>query len=237
MTAGTSHVLRAPWGRHHAVSVVVRPVEPAELGAVADLTAEVYLGGGFSDAGYEPQLRDVAGRVADATVLVAELDGALVGTVTVATAGGRWAEQSVPGEAVIRMLAVSPRARGRGAGEALVRSCLQRARDAGCIAVRLSSQQSMTDAHRLYDRLGFTRTPGLDWSPVPGLVLRAYGLVLAPWCGWCGADLEPLGHEACRRAGELDPPRYCAWCRRRMVVQVTPTGWTARCSEHGLRGS
>ena len=41
------------------------------------------------------------------------------------------------------------------------------------------------------------------------------------------------GHEACRRARALEPPRYCPRCRRRMVVQVTPTGWTARCSEHG----
>ena len=28
---------------------------------------------------------------------------------------------------------------------------------------------------------------------------------------------------------------YCSRCRRRMVVQVLPTGWTARCSEHGTR--
>ena len=32
------------------------------------------------------------------------------------------------------------------------------------------------------------------------------------------------------RRAALEPPRYCAQCRRRMVVQVTPLGWTARCS-------
>lgn len=31
----------------------------------------------------------------------------------------------------------------------------------------------------------------------------------------------------------LEPPRYCGQCGRRMVVQVVPTGWTARCSRHG----
>lgn len=31
----------------------------------------------------------------------------------------------------------------------------------------------------------------------------------------------------------LEPPRYCGRCGRRMVVQVVPTGWTARCSRHG----
>jgi hypothetical protein len=41
-------------------------------------------------------------------------------------------------------------------------------------------------------------------------------------------------HAACAQALALEPPRYCAACRRRMVVQVTPTGWTARCAEHGV---
>lgn len=32
----------------------------------------------------------------------------------------------------------------------------------------------------------------------------------------------------------LEPPRYCAGCGRRMVVQVRPDGWWAKCSRHGL---
>lgn len=31
----------------------------------------------------------------------------------------------------------------------------------------------------------------------------------------------------------LEPPRYCAYCARRMIVQVSPNGWNARCSRHG----
>lgn len=31
----------------------------------------------------------------------------------------------------------------------------------------------------------------------------------------------------------LEPPRFCAACGRRMVVQVRPNGWAARCSRHG----
>lgn len=212
----------------------VRPALPAEFAAVAELTASVYRGEGYSSADYEPQLRDVASRAASATVLVAcGEDGALLGAVTVATRGGEWAEQAAPGEAVIRMLVVAPRARGAGTGEELVRACLSVARDDGCSMVRLSSQEDMTAAHRLYERLGFTRTPSLDWYPVPGLFLRTYALPLVPWCGQCGRALTVEGHAGCRRAAALDPPRYCAHCRRRMVVQVLPTGWTARCSEHG----
>lgn len=32
----------------------------------------------------------------------------------------------------------------------------------------------------------------------------------------------------------LEPPRFCAYCGRRMVVQIDPDGWRARCSRHGV---
>lgn len=31
----------------------------------------------------------------------------------------------------------------------------------------------------------------------------------------------------------LEPPRFCADCGRRMIVQVRPDGWSAKCSRHG----
>ncbi|HEX7429705.1 MAG TPA: hypothetical protein VF328_23005 [Mycobacterium sp.] len=35
----------------------------------------------------------------------------------------------------------------------------------------------------------------------------------------------------------LEPPRFCAECGRRMVVQVRPDGWSAKCSRHGEQDS
>jgi hypothetical protein len=59
----------------------------------------------------------------------------------------------------------------------------------------------------------------------------------AGWCARCGAAIGDGDHLPCDAALVLEPPRYCTICRRRMVVQVVPTGWTARCVEHGeLRG-
>jgi hypothetical protein len=57
-------------------------------------------------------------------------------------------------------------------------------------------------------------------------------------CGRCGDpqldDGQLVGdHDLCVQALALEPPRYCSNCRRRLVVQVLPTGWTARCSTHG----
>jgi hypothetical protein len=36
----------------------------------------------------------------------------------------------------------------------------------------------MHTAHRLYERLGFSRLPERDWTPVPGITLRCYSLEL-----------------------------------------------------------
>ena len=53
------------------------------------------------------------------------------------------------------------------------------------------------------------------------------------WCGHCGQEARSGEHSACERSLELEPPRYCTHCRRRMVVQVLPRGWSARCVQHG----
>jgi hypothetical protein len=55
-----------------------------------------------------------------------------------------------------------------------------------------------------------------------------------PWCDQCGAAATG-NHDACAARRALEPPRYCGQCRRRMVVQVLPRGWSARCVEHGTR--
>ncbi|KAF0834639.1 hypothetical protein C8E84_2473 [Ornithinibacter aureus] len=53
------------------------------------------------------------------------------------------------------------------------------------------------------------------------------------WCGQCGEPTADGIHERCDRRAELEPPRFCAHCRRRMKVQVTPGAWTATCVQHG----
>jgi hypothetical protein len=53
------------------------------------------------------------------------------------------------------------------------------------------------------------------------------------WCDRCGEDAAAGAHPGCATARELEPPRFCARCRRRMKVQVLPVGWSAVCGEHG----
>ncbi|WP_196205982.1 biotin synthase auxiliary protein BsaP [Plantactinospora alkalitolerans] len=57
------------------------------------------------------------------------------------------------------------------------------------------------------------------------------------WCDRCGEPVDGGGHPACQVARELEPPRFCPRCRRRMKVQVLPSGWSATCVEHGTQGT
>ncbi|MFC9844999.1 GNAT family N-acetyltransferase [Streptomyces sp. NPDC060223] len=168
------------------MDIVIRRARPEDYDTVGEITAQAYLGDGLLDFGesdgYLAELRDVAKRAAAAEVLVAVEGSQLLGGVTFVPAGGPMSDIARPGEAEIRMLAVARPARGRGAGESLVRACIARARTTdGCERVVLSTQRTMHTAHRIYERLGFTRNPQRDWNPVPHLddiLLLTYELPL-----------------------------------------------------------
>ncbi|MDX2759634.1 GNAT family N-acetyltransferase [Streptomyces europaeiscabiei] len=168
------------------MDITIRHVAPDEYATLGEITAQAYLGDGLLDFGesdvYLGELRDVAKRAAAADVLVALADGRVLGGVTFVPAGGPMADIAAAGEAEIRMLAVAPKARGRGVGEALVRACVERARTVeGCVRVVLSTHRTMRAAHRIYERLGFTRTPERDWNPLPDILdisLITYELTL-----------------------------------------------------------
>ncbi|GGL03849.1 biotin synthase auxiliary protein BsaP [Nocardia jinanensis] len=51
-----------------------------------------------------------------------------------------------------------------------------------------------------------------------------------------GRPVVPGLDEPTARAVELglEPPRFCAHCGRRMVVQIDPDGWWAKCSRHPM---
>jgi len=155
----------------------VRPAKPAEYAAIGEITVAAYVDGGYISHGhgYVEELADTMTRAARAEVWVAtdETDRVL-GSVTWCPAGSTWREIAGDDEGEFRMLAVAAEARGRGVGEALVHACLDRARADGLSGVAISTMDVMTGAHRLYERLGFSRVPEADWSPVDGVCLLAF---------------------------------------------------------------
>ena len=156
-------------------AVVVRRARSDDLDAVGEITVAAYAE--FTDGPddyYLSLLRDAARRDREAELWVAEVDGVVVGSVTIALPGSPWREIGRDGEGEFRMLAVSPDARRMGAGDALTRLVLDRFRDLGFRRIVLSSLASMASAHRIYERLGYHRISDRDWSPQPGVHLIAY---------------------------------------------------------------
>ncbi|HEU4514054.1 MAG TPA: GNAT family N-acetyltransferase [Nocardioidaceae bacterium] len=165
------------------MSLVIRPAHDDELTAVGALTFDAYAADGFvtADSPYAEDLRDAATRAREAELYVAvDEGGALVGTVTYCSEGSTWQEVAGEHEGEFRMLAVAPDARRRGVAEAMVRMCLERSQELGYDAVVLSSMPSQEAAHRIYQRVGFRRTPELDWRPRPEIELLAFRLDLKP---------------------------------------------------------
>ncbi len=160
----------------------VRRAVAADLDEVGRLTAEVYVGEGYIDPAdaYVGELSDGTGRAARSELWVAADEHGLLGSVAFCPMDSHLREVGRDGEGEFRMLAVAGRARNRGVGRALVEACLARSRELGYHAVRICSLEQMTDAHRLYARLGFTRAPEDDWSPLPGVDLIAFVLELSP---------------------------------------------------------
>jgi ribosomal protein S18 acetylase RimI-like enzyme len=161
--------------------VRIRRARPAAHEAAGAVTVAAYADFTLGpDDPYVEHLRNAAARDLEAELWVATPDDSdeILGTVTICPEGSRWQELAGHDEGEFRMLAVSPAARRTGVGEALVRLVLDRFRAQGATGIVLSSLPQMTDAHRLYERLGFVRTPERDWQPLPHVRLIAFRLDL-----------------------------------------------------------
>ncbi|PFN99664.1 GNAT family N-acetyltransferase [Bacillus sp. AFS076308] len=109
--------------------------------------------------------------------IVAELDGKIVGSVVLYPAKTDAYEGNVEklDYPEIRMLAVAPDAQGKGIATRLISECIIRAKAKGCQAVGLHTGEFMTGAMRLYEQLGFERTPQYDFVPAnDGIIVKAY---------------------------------------------------------------
>ena len=89
-------------------------------------------------------------------LVVAEEEGAVVGCLQLCILPGLSSQGASRG--LIGDVRVDSSRRSRGIGEQLVRWAVDEARAQGCKLVELLTHHTRVDAHRFYERLGFSRS-------------------------------------------------------------------------------
>lgn len=125
-------------------------------------------------------LEDRLAAEGDFARIVARRDGALVGSVQLYPPSVDAYDGAIPLAPwpEVRLLAVAPEERGAGIGHALMDECIRRARALGATELGLHSSESLRDAVRMYERMGFERVPAYDFHPEGAELVRAYRLPL-----------------------------------------------------------
>lgn len=127
--------------------------------------------------GRKQELRDVASRRKVASVLVAEVDGEVVGTVALFPPGAPGSEAWLPHAADLRGLATAVRYHGQGLARPLLDAAEALARKWGLDAVCLHVRRGASGVARMYMKRGYVREPVGDLD-LPTVFLEAYVLRL-----------------------------------------------------------
>ena len=130
--------------------------------------------------GYRRQLLATLDAEGSVERIIAERDRAIMGSVLLfPSATNAYVRAVVIVDCPeVRLLAVAPDARGQGVGTALMDECARRARRAGATALGLHTTDIMRSAVRMYERMGYVRTPELDFAPASGVLVKGYRLDL-----------------------------------------------------------
>jgi ribosomal protein S18 acetylase RimI-like enzyme len=144
--------------------VRIRPATDEDAAAAARLWTEAYTGRGPGGEGRQRPYaeRDFREAVARGEALVAERGGEVVGIVIHHPPGVPDRAVAESDESELSRLAVAESVKRQGAGRALADACAALARAAGAEAIALWSRPYQAAAHRLYESLGYARTPSRD---------------------------------------------------------------------------
>ena len=132
--------------------LVLRAPHAGDASAIASLLGQL---------GYPATARDIPERLAAfgtgpmAVAWVAELDGNVVGLATAHVIQSLHKTEVV---AMLTVLVVDERVRGKGIGRAMVRKAEEWAIAQGASAISLTSALRRTDAHDFYKGLGYEHT-------------------------------------------------------------------------------
>ena len=140
--------------------ITLRRAEAEDLPSIVDLLADDPLGSTRegADAGYGPYERAFEEISADPRqLLVVAVDGQeIVATLQLTVISGL--SRRGARRAQIEAVRVARGHRSRGLGAAMIQWAIRESAARQCALVQLTSDKSRVDAHRFYERLGFTAT-------------------------------------------------------------------------------
>jgi GNAT superfamily N-acetyltransferase len=143
------------------MSIIFRPATADDLPAIVALLDDDEQSKGREDASLPLDPRYLAAFEAitadpNQMQVVAERDGAVVGTMQlsflpgIAFRGGRRGQ--------IESVRIARSLRGRGLGKQMIEWAVDRFRERGCIMAQLASMSTRTDAHRFYEQMGWNKS-------------------------------------------------------------------------------
>ncbi len=139
---------------------------PGDADAIVELWTEAFLTGHPQGISSPYSSRDFDDTDEVAAILVARMEGEIVGTVSLLDPEHPGINR--PGEAELSRLAVARRARWNGIGRALVERAQELAQERGQHAVALWSGPHQIEGHALYESLGYVREAARDHSGEDG---------------------------------------------------------------------
>ncbi len=137
------------------VTCLLRHHQPGDMGWVVQQHGAIYAREWRYDARFEALVARICANFLDHLIpgreqcWIAERDGAIVGCVFLVKKSNTVAK--------LRLLLVTPEARGLGLGGRLIEECVRFAGAAGYRKLTLWTQSELTAARRLYKRAGFVR--------------------------------------------------------------------------------
>jgi N-acetylglutamate synthase-like GNAT family acetyltransferase len=153
--------------------VIIRRAERRDAGDISRLLLEAfgairdrYTPEGFADV--TPDEERVRQRFDEGALWVAEIDGKVVGTVSLSTE---------PEGLYVRSMAVSPQFQGQGIGHKLLKALHEYAAGTDEHRIFLYTLPFQLGARELYEKHGYSwvrDTPAEEWFGVPGLEMEKF---------------------------------------------------------------
>jgi ribosomal protein S18 acetylase RimI-like enzyme len=164
-----------------AATLTIRPARPEDDAVIGEILVNAFVQG-YAQKMPEvivteerkADLRNVAEKRKAGAVIVAELDGRVVGACTIYPPGSPKSQAWMPMAADLRMVGIDLEFRGQRISDRLLDGAEDQAREWGCDTLNLHVRRGAHGVVGMYVKRGFQRDPGGDLDKLPTIYLEAF---------------------------------------------------------------